>query len=73
MKVRLRAVSKGDELTKGGGLQRTQQEMRYALPTQRKIPTPQNRCVRAKNHAGNTRLQAVLKRNGFALLPIRFD
>ena len=62
-KTRLQTVAKGNELTKGR-LQTTQEEMKYALPTQRKIPICQNRRVRPKNHVGNTRIQAVSKGKG---------
>ena len=55
------------------GLQTTQEEMKYALPTHRKIPICQNQCFRQKNHVGNRRIQAVSNGKGFVPLPIRFD
>ena len=71
--IRLRAVSEGNELMNGvpegnelmnGVMQATQEEMKYALPIERKIPIRRNRCVRSKNHVGNTRIQAVSKEKG---------
>ena len=50
-----------------------QEEMKYALPTQRKIPICQNQCSRQKNHVGNRRIQAVANGKGFVRLRIRFD
>ena len=48
--------------------QPTQKEMKYALPTQRKIPTGRNRCVCQSHEIRIARLQAFPGENGFLVL-----